>query len=248
MNTYEVLNTFAVTGMHKQAGTLTDFFGGIPAEMVLGAVAPGVGPTLAQAADLAGMIHGATTNTPKDADIKAMNEDSMKSFIPGVGGSRYIRRLKQQTKDRNGGYSKAWSQVLGPHTSIAGVTLLASLLGAGAGAALNTDNRAAGAALGSGVGALAGLGLGGGASLAGALAAAITKRRTQAEHDKYINEDSVAPEYLVPGVAVYNKWKTIGRMMQKDKDLATATEQAAKEEKAEKKEAALRQRIASLYA
>lgn len=163
---------------------------------------------------------------------KEWDKTPEKNWIPGVGAYRLTRRQRRQLVDDKGNAPHAISQGFGPATS----TLAALLAGGFAGGTLGGlvgagvnggDGALAGAAGGAGVGAAS---LGGLALLAniagGPIAAAITKRRTKEQQKAYANSGTLK-EYLIPGVAPYNAWKSLGR---------TIGESDERKEKKDKKE------------
>jgi hypothetical protein len=93
-----------------------------------------------------------------------------------------------------------------------------------------------------GAGAIGGLtGLGGGmlANLGGAIGAGFTKRRTAEEQKEYTNKGT-AKEYLIPGQATYNNWKSLGRVFgdseERVADKGKDSEKDDKKDKEDKKE------------
>ena len=147
------------------------------------------------------------------------------SYIPGVGSYRFQRRLKRLLTNKEGKTPHFWSQPLG----IASSLLLASLVGGGVGAGIGggikrNRNGAIGGAM---IGAATGMGVGVTAPIIGAIKAAIDKRRSKEEQKAYANS-STASEWLIPGVGVYNAFKTVGRSIGDSEDRATKEEKDKK--------------------
>ena len=185
------------------ATPFTDYaMGGVP-RMMLGSN-PITAP-IAVAADNVGYIAG----------LMSVADNSHKTIlpaaIPGVGGFRMGNRIKTQVlreiadikKKKEHKDAKPVAHAIAEHLG-GGTSMLASLgLGAGIGGLL-----------GKGKGALLGAGIAGGttiaANLIGTIAAAIKKRRTKEEQIES-DKRSVLKKYLVPGTAIYDYWKRMGR-------------------------------------
>lgn len=197
---YEAMQKRAA--LNKEAGPVNDLI----ATQLYGSI-PYVGPVANAVGSIAGLV--------MDSDDKAendMNRSEGLGWLPGVGAARVTRRLKNQNTAADGSRKRFWSTTLGPLTS----TLLAAGVGAAAGAgiggAVTSDSIGAGALNGAGRGAVIGAGVAGGASLLAALIAACKKRRTKEEQLAAASDNSaVAADYLVPGYATYNAWKSYGR-------------------------------------
>ena len=71
---------------------------------------------------------------------------------------------------------------------------------------------ATGAKKGLGIGAAIGGGLGLGASSIGGLAALLTKTRDAKDQKKY-EQGGTAPNYIIPGMAAYNGYKSLGHIL-----------------------------------
>lgn len=173
-----------------------------------------------------------TLDTPApEAEEKKWDKTPGKNWIPGVGTYRLRRRQKRQLVDDKGNAPHAISQGFGPYTS----TLAAMLAGAGIGAGVGTAGGAIegkpglGAGVGAGAGAAAGAGYALLANLIGAGSAAFTPTRTKEQQKAYANSGT-AKEYLIPGQASYNAWKTLGR------SIADSDERKEKDAKEDKKE------------
>lgn len=193
--------------LSKKAGPYSDIAYGLIPGAALGAIAPG----LADAVGIGGMVHGAVQPTPTEAEEAKLDKEPLLAMAPGVAQSRVMRRLKRQNRADDGSQRHTWAQQFGPLTS----TLLAAGAGAGVGAgagALAGEPGQRGAA--AGTGALIGAGIGAGGSLAahllGAGLAGLTPTRTRAEQRAYANSDA-AGEWIVPGLATYNAYKSYGR-------------------------------------
>ena len=193
-------------GLAKMAGTpLEEGLLSIPGNAYMGlhpALAP-VAPVLNTATYLGGLL------SPE----KAVSSTSM-NLVPGVTGFNWGNRIKSQVKRELKDIAKdkghegakpvahAVAEHLGQITSIAGTAGLGALLGALAGKTDRTRGAIAGG--------LAGLGAGTGMQLIGALAAAIRRRRTKEEQIES-DKGSVLKKYLIPGTAVYDYYKRVGR-------------------------------------
>jgi hypothetical protein len=160
---------------------------------------------------------GSSAGSVDQAATKEEEEawDKKPSYALGRGAYRSNRRQKRQLLNDKGTTPHYFSQGFGT-----GTALLASILaGAGAGSAIGaglgaTSGSARKALALAGVGASTGAGFGGGIGLLATLAAPglalLTKRRTKEQQKAYANSPTTA-EYLVPGLGVYNMWKTVGR-------------------------------------
>lgn len=153
-------------------------------------------------------------DSASDAHEAEYDKTPGSSWIPGVGAKRITTRLKNQLTGSNGTRKRFWSSQFGPLTSLLLSSAAGAGIGAGAGALVNREEPSDGALAGAGVGALAGAGVGAGASLLAALIAAATKRRTKAEQLAAADSSAgVAADYLLPGAATYNNYKSIGRSL-----------------------------------
>lgn len=192
--------------LNKKAGPYSDIAYGMIPGAALGAIAPG----LADAVSIGGAIHGAVQPTPTEEEEAKLDKEPLLSMAPGVAASRVMRRLKRQNRADNGSQRHTWAQQFGPLTS----TLLAAGAGAGIGAGAGALAGAGQRPEAAGTGALIGAGIGAGGSLAahllGAGLAGLTPTRTRAEQRAYANSDA-AGEWLVPGLATYNAYKSYGR-------------------------------------
>ena len=245
MKPSDILNTFAATGMHelrKHASAVTDAIGSVVYDQI----------PLASAAQNIGEFHGLLTDVT-DKDIQDLNYRAGLAALPGVGSSRFNRRIRRVTRDKEGHNPQLVAQTIGKHTA----NILPSLLGGGVG---GVTGAAIGNAIGGGEGAIPGAILGaiGGAGIAtgipkavALLAALLTKTRTKEQQEAYAN-GSVWPNYIIPGMATYNEWKSYGRAIEDEKEQLEAQKDTKndKEEEEEKgkKEASFRRRISSIYA
>lgn len=197
--------TLGLMALQKQAADPTalkylDTVGQLPTNVGLNMLMPGASYLGQGASGLAGMMVGGDGGT-----------SAYKSFVPFTGAFRQgqvLEKTQQDYKKRHGGEnSNLWHEQVGE--------LPASLLGAGAGAlagyglarGLSDEHRGynvknltlAGAAAG---GALP--------ILAAHLAALATKTRTRKEQDAAESTGNTVADYLVPGVATYNRLKRTG--------------------------------------
>lgn len=154
------------------------------------------------------------------------------AWIPGVGGYQLNKRLKRQLKSDKGGTPHFWSQTFGPMTSTLATTGAGAILGGLAGAASNGFKDDTRFLPGMGIGAAVGAGASVLAQAIAALSAAVTDRRTKAQQREYANS-STSKEWLIPGSAMYNTWKTIGR------SLGDSEERQEKEDKKQAKIASI---------
>ena len=186
----------------KCAGVATDVGATIPTAVAAQIPLVGILPALAGAA---GSIGGLVVKPKGDKNP----ETQATNLIPGVGQFRLAQRSRRMAdmSERAGkpGIANLIAEKLGPMTS--------SLVGAGAGAlgglglaaAAGGDSRAkgVGAGVGAGVGVAAPL-------LIAALAAAIKRRRTNAEQIAADTTGRAVAKYLVPGLATYDDYKRLG--------------------------------------
>ena len=221
--------------IRKQAGVMADMLGGIPSQMVLGTT--GIGSAVGSATAAGGLLHGALSDMPTAEDIKNINKDWGMSFIPGVGASRMLRRMRYNARKAKHGEGNIAGEILpGYLTSTVAGAAGGGLIGAGLGGWLGGKE---GAALGGGVGLAAGSLVSAAiAPLAASIAAAITRRRTQQEQLAHDNELNVS-NWLIPGVSFYNYWKRIGRL--REEQDGAPTEEQVKRENAKNAYKALKQ-------
>lgn len=149
---------------------------------------------------------------PTREDIKNYQKSKKLNLIPGVSAYRMAQRRKQLASRYTGGagFQKPLSQSIGPFSS----AILLALAGAGIGAGIGAiaDGGATGAKTGLGIGAAIGGGLGLGASSIGGLAALLTKTRDAKGQKKY-EQGATAPNYIIPGMAAYNGYKSLGHIL-----------------------------------
>lgn len=189
----------------KKASTKSDVAQSFVPGVVGGGI-PVVGPIIGAAGTVGGVI-GAASDKPKEEDIKKMNEQKHMSLIPGVANHRLAQRRAKQGATT----VKNISQQVGWSTS----TLLVALASAIAGGAMEATNPDP---LGSVAGALKGFAIGGSASLlahgAGTLAAGLTQTRNKRQQQQYDKSSgSTLANFLIPGYAGYNKYKSYGRLI-----------------------------------
>lgn len=183
----------------KCAGIATDYLATVPT-----AVASNI-PVLGLPISLAGMggtAAGLLRETKGDENPKTEG----KNLIPGVGSYRLAQRIRRvaDQSDRAGakGTRNLLAEVLGG--------LTAPIVGAGVGGLAGLGISAA---TGSNKGVGAGIGAGAGAALPqliGALAAAVTKRRSRKEQTASDTSGRATAKYLVPGLGVYDYLKRLG--------------------------------------
>ena len=228
--------------LYKKAGVWSDYFSGMPAAggvHVASMISPALGAAAnfgVNAASTGGLIHG-LSNSVSDEDIDRFDRTVAKSFIPGVGTSRSIRRLRHNAEKTGGKHPTAnvAGEVFGTSTSLLASTLAGAALGAIAGKLGGGDAQSALAGLG--IGAGVGGGLGGLTTLLRWGSAGLTPRRTKAEqkeHDDSTNIDN----WLVPGSAVYNHAKRFGRLLE-EQDEREAKRKVKKQASALRKKAGL---------
>ena len=193
---------FKLFGLNKKATTPTEEIVASHVTSAIPYVAYVNGP-----ADLAGRIIGDNTST-KDYDKSNLG------YLPGVSSYRVQRRRAQAAKLLGAKKNQQVNEVLGGLTS----TLLGSGVGGGLGALLGRkigdasgvqDGAAAGTLMGAGIGAATGVIA---PHFIAALAALIKRRRT-ADQQKDYEENGSAANYLIPGMATYNDYKSKGFLM-----------------------------------
>lgn len=205
------MNYITTQRMRKRAGLVQDYVGGTLSGGLAGALT-GIGSL----ATPAGIIHGMTSNASTERELNEMNDKPGRSWIPGVGYSRIFRKRTGLSKKYGQGNTNMASEALGPYTSLLASTGIGGALGAGIGAATYK-----GALTGLGIGAAAGGGLALLAHLVGTGAAALTSTRTDVEQGAYERSNPAAANFLVPGVGIYNKWKSNGRILADEKEYQT---------------------------
>lgn len=229
MDMYKVVESMRKrASQSKEAGPIGDAAGALGWSMIPGG----------DIANAIGGIHGlgAAVSPTAEADLDA---NGAAALLPGVGASRVRQRMRNQLTAGDGSSHRYWSTNIGQVTG----NILPALIGGGAGAligagAADEGNRGMGAAIGGGVGAL---GTVAGVNLLAALTAAVTRRRTKQEQaEAAASGGGVAADYLVPGVAAYNAWKSYGRSIG-DAAERKAEKRRAAEGAAETKTASLRE-------
>lgn len=183
-----------------------EYLAGAPSRFLLNPLTPYI--------STAGMI-GGLVSTPNSA-----SKSITTAFLPGVSEFREANRLKTQAlreemeakkiKSNAKPVRHLVSEYLGPSTSVltgAGLGALAGMAMRGS-VGLTMDGVAARKAALTGAGAGAATAVV--ANLIGAITAAIKRRRT-AKEQILNDEDNVLPNYLLPGPAVYDYYKRLGR-------------------------------------
>lgn len=152
-------------------------------------------------------------------------ETQATNLIPGVGQFRLAQRSRRMAdmSERAGkpGIANLIAEKLGLMTS--------SLVGAGAGAlgGLGLSAAAGGDSTAKGIGAGVGAGVGVAAPLLiASLAAAIKRRRTNAEQVASDTMGRAVAKYIVPGLATYDEFKRLGASGNNDEKTAAAVKQA----------------------
>lgn len=179
-----------------------------------GAAGTGIMPQL-YPIGLIGDTLGLVADIPTDKAMAQRQQSKFLNIIPGVGNYRLMSRRKKLAADYKGqgaGTYKPVSQTLGSKTSV----ILLALLGAAAGGLIERSNKEGDSRTNVVNGILTGLLAGAGTGLAanglGALTAATTKTRNKREQMNY-QQTPDAWNYIVPGFATYNKYKSYGHMM-----------------------------------
>ena len=142
-----------------------------------------------------------------DKDIKEMNKSLGLSFIPGVGSYRIAKKRYNNAVKNNA--DTATANIVGERWGGLTSTLIGALAGAGIGIGAEriitgktpSDDSFVGGAL---VGASAPV-------LAAAALALINRRRTKAEQKEHDQSSNIS-NWLIPGMATYNKFKRMGRI------------------------------------
>lgn len=196
--------------MYKYASAVTDVGG----EYLTSAI------PYVNVANPVGTVAGLLEDPDGRKSLNSMNKDKegeWKSFIPGVGAYRKVKRLANVHKafGSDSPRKKAIHQMLGPSTQAVLMMLGGGLIGGYVGSKYadrsNPFERRDDAAVGGFMaGAMAGLGTSGLINLTTALAAAITDTRTDKEQEEATNQSSIK-NYLVPGYGVYDYYKTLGK-------------------------------------
>lgn len=185
------INT-TVNAMRKSAALRKVADGGI-ANDAIGSLASQVYlPYLGGLANMVGRVGGFVAGKPSEEDLKTMDEHPGRSYLPGVGGYRIMRKLLGATKNDKARRTMA-ADAFGGLTSMALPALGGALVGGATGA---EDGAPIGAVIGGGS-ALA-------AHILGALIGTARKRRTEAEQIEADTAHSALKSLLIPGVAGYN--------------------------------------------
>jgi outer membrane lipoprotein SlyB len=195
--------------MYKYASAVTDVGG----EYLTSAI------PYVNVANPVGTVAGLLEEPSGRKALDSMNKDKegeWKSFIPGVGAYRKVKRLTNVHKafGSESPRKKTINQMLGPSTQAVLMMLGGGLIGGYVGSKYADksdpwEQRGASAG-GFMAGAMAGLGTAGLINLTTAVAAAITDTRTDKEQEDATNQSSIK-NYLVPGYGVYDYYKTLGK-------------------------------------
>ena len=203
----------------KSAGVASDVGATLPTYVAGQIPLLGILPSLA---GMGGSIGGLVVKPKGDKNP----ETQASNLIPGVGQFRLAQRSRRMAdmSERAGkpGIANLIAEKLGPMTS--------SLVGAGAGAlgGLGIAAAAGGDTAAKGVGAGVGAGVGVAAPLLiAALAAAIKRRRTNAEQVASDTTGRAVAKYLVPGLATYDDFKRLGASGNNDEKKAADVKSAA---------------------
>lgn len=181
------------------SGPVSDVLAGYPGNLLLSAI-PG-GPAVAPIAYISGLM-GNQDNSQKKVGP---------AFIPGVSNYRIgnriktqvVRELEQIKQDKKNEGARPVAHAVAEHLGSGTSMLIPLLAGTGIGAAVGKERGALN-------GYIAGAGVGTAATLIGAIAAAIKRRRTAQEQIE-ADKGSLLAKYLVPGRAAYDYYKRIGR-------------------------------------
>lgn len=190
--------------MLKLSSTYSDVAGAMVPSLIFGGVNPALSHALGMA-NTAGIVHGALSD-PSDKQIKELDKNTFKSYIPGVGTSRIARRRKAQGAPT----SKVISQAAGSLTSSLLLTAIAAVIGGVIGKKSGGSDAIFPGAL---IGAVAG-GVGSNLiNLAAGVGAGITRTRTREQQEDYDKStDRTIQNYLIPGASTYNLLKSLGRL------------------------------------
>lgn len=162
--------------------------------------------------NMAGSLAGFADSADKDPEeaLKKLNKSDMTSFVPGIADYRITRRMINTNK-LYGSDQPRTREVLRALLGASSIALpTAASAGVGGLIGKATGGRT-GAIIGAGVGAGIGLASTALAQIIGAVAAGITKRRTDDEQRKAIADGNA--KFLIPGYASYDAWKTLGKSM-----------------------------------
>lgn len=180
----------------KQASLVGDYVGGM-----------NLTPVHALA-NIPGTLHGLTTD---DSEVP----DTLAGIVPGIGGSRLMRRQRNVRKEllpeSLDQKSRIAAEGVGTITSTLLLALAAGTVGAMNGRHLQSRMQAFPGAAGRGFrkGANLGTGVGAGAMAVALIAAALTSRRTYAEQLN-AEKQPVWKSMVLPGYSVYNQLKRLG--------------------------------------
>ena len=162
-------------------------------------------PGLGMATNTISGIAGALSDSKDFKQVLKDNKNTASEFLPGVASfklSKQRRVVENKLKNKNNKSNKTLSEELGSYTSGALATLIGALI---AGARASKGDRRALSYLGGSAGLVAS----GSASLLGGLITNFTKGRDKKDLKKYYNNNSTLYNYLIPGVAEYNRWKNL---------------------------------------
>jgi len=190
---------------------LSDLTRTTPAQEYAAQYLQGLNP-LGIASNISGIIKAI-----KDPPQENAAKDSKDNLMPSVGAYRMVSRIKshayEQDRKHNGHAKHNYlSELLGSFTSGATPTIIGGL----AGAYLTRDKLLNGnldlkdRLMGTGKGAALGIVAATAANLLGMLGSAITKRRTEKEQIEHDARRRIE-EWVIPGLAMYNKGKRLGR-------------------------------------
>lgn len=187
--------------MQKQADTLgTTIRGGIPSTYLAPLYLP---------ANLVGDVVGLNSTSDNLKDIMEDEKSYGYELLPGVAAKNLNKKLtiaENLLKTNKNKSNKTLSEYLGnltaPLTATAGGAALGGLIGAPIGGPV-------GAGVGSLIGGLGGLGASGLAHIGAVLGSNLTKGRNEKDLQEYYDNGSAAANYLIPGVAPYNRVKNL---------------------------------------
>lgn len=190
-----------------------------------------IGSSISSGGSMVGLFSGKTPTLEELAEM----EKNHNGWIPGNAARRTMLRRRMVNEKFKGNRGTIYSEEWGPGTSWLLTTLGTAGLGALAAGGLAAGYGRSDAPLLAGMGGIGGLMLGGvGSGLAnmiGMARAGMTPTRTDKEQKAYEQADDNWKNWVLPGRAMYNKYKSLGvsnRLLQ---------EYMSKQEKEEKKKA-----------
>lgn len=173
-------------------------------------VGDNIGGQISSGGSMVGLFSGKTPTLEELAEM----EKNHNGWIPGNAARRTMLRRRMVNEKFKGNRGTIYSEEWGPGTSWLLTTLGTAGLGALAAGGLAAGHGRQDAPLLAGMGGIGGLMLGavgsGAANLIGMARAGMTRPRTDKEQKEYEQAEDNWKNWVLPGRALYNKYKSLG--------------------------------------